>query len=85
MPAVVGPGLLTFALTCIAVIAGLSAKTVDGASVFSDTADLPGVHQPVSVPPSMPVWSPGPPRTRVTSIVKIIRAGSRRNWWAAIS
>jgi ABC-2 type transport system permease protein len=37
--------LFILALTWIAVIAGLSAKSVDGASAFSYPADLPAVHQ----------------------------------------
>lgn len=68
--------LFTLALTWIAVIAGLSAKTVDGASAFS----YPIIFLPFISSAFVPTASmPGPVRTfaenqPVTSIVETIRA-----------
>ena len=57
--------LFTLALTWIAVIAGLSAKTVDGASAFSyPLIFLPFISSAFVPTDSMPwAWSPGSPRT----------------------
>ncbi len=68
--------LFTLALTWLAVIAGLSAKTVDGASAFSyPLIFLPFISSAFVPTSSMPGWSNGSPKNQpVTSIVNTIRA-----------
>nr|RZI36319.1 Daunorubicin/doxorubicin resistance ABC transporter permease protein DrrB [Cryobacterium sp. SO1] len=56
--------LFTLALTWLAVIAGLSAKTIDGASAFSyPLISCPSSARPSCPPPRCPARSPGSPRT----------------------